>query len=523
MSVGACKLRIPGIESSLERIVATTPSHARRIRRNALHCALMLAGTAAAEAAPLPDAFEGARRVMLDPGLHDLHRRPAGEVARVAVELGLEAYLLPSQTRGALQVTNCNDNGAGSLRATIASAASGDVIDLRGLSCSTISLGSGQITVAQDSLSLIGRGPSQLEIRAGGGKYENRVFKHTGAGQFLVQGMTVSGGTVSGSTEYPGASGGCIRSEGTVGLGNALFVGLPELGAVVSGCRAVGLASRQGLASGGGVHAPRVVMANSKVTGCETEAYSDGVGPHMDGGGGIGTGSLAMIHSELGDNLESGSKYGGGGAAIFGGSDVASLVMNSTIAGNTARWVGGLSAGGEITVRNSTISGNVAEIGGGFGVSGLLGAALLDNVTITDNAASSDGSGGGIIALGQTQLTLRSSIVWGNFRSMAVADDIGSNVVRTFDGSNNLIGVSSIGQPGDTIINTDPHLRPLGWYGGVTRTHALRPSSQAIGRGSNPAGESWDQRGPGFPRVVGQFVDIGAFEYSDGIFTDGFD
>lgn len=498
----------------------------RGCRRHALWSALAFAGltavTAATARAAGADAFEGARRLMLDPRLHDLHHRAAAEVERIARELGLEAYST-AQSRGSLQVTNCNDNGAGSLRGTIASAVSGDVIDLRGLACDTIALAGGQITVPQDSLSLLGPGPSQLEIRAGGGKYENRVFKHTGAGLFIVQGVTVSGGTVGGSTEQPSVAGGCIHSAGTVALGNALFVGLPELGAVVSGCRATASSQQQGLASGGGVFANRVVMVNSKVTGCEIEAYSDGAGLHMDGGGGIGTYSLAMLHSELSDNLEWGSKYGGGGAAILGVGGAASLVMNSTIAGNTARFGGGLSTGYDTEVRNSTISGNLAESGGGLTVSGLGGSAVLNNVTITGNAATSDSSGGGIVALGDTPLTLYSSIVWGNFRSTSVADDIGSNVTRSLAGSNNLIGVSGVGVPGDTILNTDPHLRPLGWHGGRTRTHAIAPSSQAIGRGINPAAEQWDQRGPGFPRVVGQFVDIGAFEYSERIFADGFD
>ena len=37
-------------------------------------------------------------------------------------------------------VTNCNDSGSGSLRNTVASALSGDTIDMTGLTCSTILL-----------------------------------------------------------------------------------------------------------------------------------------------------------------------------------------------------------------------------------------------------------------------------------------------------------------------------------------------------------------------------------------------
>jgi len=38
------------------------------------------------------------------------------------------------------------------------------------------------------------------------------------------------------------------------------------------------------------------------------------------------------------------------------------------------------------------------------------------------------------------------------------------------------------------------------------------PGSPAIDAGSNGGGFLWDQRGPGFPRVVGPRADIGAFE-----------
>ena len=49
-------------------------------------------------------------------------------------------------------VTNCDDDGAGSLRAAIAAASSGDTIDLTALACSTISLTTGFIGVAEDDL-----------------------------------------------------------------------------------------------------------------------------------------------------------------------------------------------------------------------------------------------------------------------------------------------------------------------------------------------------------------------------------
>jgi hypothetical protein len=65
----------------------------------------------------------------------------------------------------------------------------------------------------------------------------------------------------------------------------------------------------------------------------------------------------------------------------------------------------------------------------------------------------------------------------------------------------------------------DPMLAPLGDNGGPTRTLALRAGSPAINAGNNaiavdPDGDPllFDQRGPGFERIVRDAVDVGAFE-----------
>ncbi len=55
-------------------------------------------------------------------------------------------------------------------------------------------------------------------------------------------------------------------------------------------------------------------------------------------------------------------------------------------------------------------------------------------------------------------------------------------------------------------------LGPLADNGGPTLTHALLPGSPAIDAGDNTDAPEWDQRGPGFPRIVNGTIDIGAFE-----------
>jgi len=79
--------------------------------------------------------------------------------------------------------------------------------------------------------------------------------------------------------------------------------------------------------------------------------------------------------------------------------------------------------------------------------------------------------------------------------------------------------------PPDTIESKYANLGPLAYNGGTTATHKLMTFSPAIDAGSNAGSESYDQRGAGFPRVIGSSADIGAFELNteDEIFSDGFD
>jgi hypothetical protein len=117
---------------------------------------------------------------------------------------------------------------------------------------------------------------------------------------------------------------------------------------------------------------------------------------------------------------------------------------------------------------------------------------------------------GGIFQSGTVEY--QSTIVANNFVG-STPQDIWAQV--DFDafviGADNLIEASNAPLPVDTIM-ADPMLGPLANNGGRTRTHALLIGSPAIDAGNNDGGFAWDQRGPGFPRVVGPRTDIGAFE-----------
>src|SRR5262249_56575096 len=62
------------------------------------------------------------------------------------------------------------------------------------------------------------------------------------------------------------------------------------------------------------------------------------------------------------------------------------------------------------------------------------------------------------------------------------------------------------------LLAVDPLLGPLQDNGGPTQTMALLPGSPAIDSGDNTDAPEWDQRGPGYPRIVNGTIDRGAFE-----------
>src|SRR5260370_19849276 len=80
-------------------------------------------------------------------------------------------------------------------------------------------------------------------------------------------------------------------------------------------------------------------------------------------------------------------------------------------------------------------------------------------------------------------------------------------------GLSNGVNGNLVGSAGNPI---DPLLGPLDDNGGPTLTHALMPGSPAIDAGNNAYATDWDQRGEGFPRIVNDIIDIGAFEYQGG-------
>ena len=434
-----------------------------------------------------------------------------------------------------IPVTSCaDDGGTDTLRHAVLIASTGDTVDLSGLACSTITLASGAIGVDIDDLTITGPGASRLTIDAG---HASRVFRHGGIGTLYLTDITVANGHYSPISGPYG--GGCVYSTGSVWM----------TGAVATGCTA----SAPGVIAGGAILAlGELTMFGSAITDSHVTSI-DGVMSVAAAGGGAFTGQgIVFEHSIISGNSATtplGNVYGGGlattnvvakystvhgntGTTTTGGSYYAIgggmfasqsvFVEYSTFDGNTADGGGGVmlrnSAGYNVRFRNTTISGNHATIVAG----GMLAESdlAIENSTIAFNTGGSSGGGGLIV--GGTTVDLESTIIADNSPSamMAAADLDGSAAVT---GANNLVKVSGIALPGDTIT-TDPLLGPLAANGGETRTHALPGTSVAIDMGNNGAGAFFDQRGPGFPRGFVTLPDIGAYELNtDVIFDDGFD
>jgi len=214
-------------------------------------------------------------------------------------------------------------------------------------------------------------------------------------------------------------------------------------------------------------------------------------------GGGIDNENDAILTIT---NCTVSSNTAGLGGGVFNGGTL--TIASTTISRNSASTGGGTynDGGGTLTVTNSTFSGNTATPSGG----GIFNINIftLTNSTFSGNSA---GFGGGIYNLGTVQIG-DTILNMSHISSSGTVRSLGYNL-SSDDGGGFLTG------PGDQI-NSNPLLGPLQNNGGPTFTHELLPGSPAIDAGDpnfTPP-PFFDQRGPGFDRVVNGRIDIGSFE-----------
>jgi hypothetical protein len=256
----------------------------------------------------------------------------------------------------------------------------------------------------------------------------------------------------------------------------------------------------------------------------------------QDGGGIYNYGENGITSLQVANSVVSGNSASLGAGIYndgsFGQASATMTISNSTLTANSAVTAGGgiyndgsLFGYAGLQLSNTTVSGNLAKNSGGgvFNNGDTNGSAALEisNTTLSDNSANAAGTGiynlGASTMFGSGGLTgLANTIIKAGNMEGSIFNDSGTVMSRGYNLSSDNGGGYLTG-PGDQI-NTHPMLGPLQDNGGPTFTHALLPGSPAIDAGDpnfTPP-PLYDQRGPGFDRVVNGRLDIGSFEVQSG-------
>ncbi|MCE5252339.1 InlB B-repeat-containing protein [bacterium] len=369
-----------------------------------------------------------------------------------------------------LTVTNDYDDGAGSLRNTIAIAPPGAVIMFdSGLAGQVITLTTDELVINKN-LTINGTAAPNLSINV----YEPiRIFKVISGVSATITGLTINGGYLE------GGFGAGILNEGSL---------------ILSDCTVKDCTNINGF--GGGI----CNRGDLVVQKCTISGNNVGNG---DGGG--------IFNEHLGNLTVNFSTICGNSAQRGGG------IMN---------WETNIESSAITTINNSTISGNNASSYGG----GIMNYSdcqdanahvAINFATITDNSAGSIGGGlyqdWGVQGTKTAEIEYRDTIIAGNNGEAGPNDCAQSNGTMISRGYC-LIGETTgdvTGDATDIVIGTaDPNLGPLDDNGGPTKTHKPLSGCLAINAGNSQGigGTEFtvDQRF--FARPQGAAHDIGAVE-----------
>lgn len=416
-----------------------------------------------------------------------------------------------------ITVTNTNDSGPGSLRQALADANDGDTINFDvSLKGQTIALTSGELVIDK-SITITGPGPDQLAVGLNIPQYHFRVFHVMASPTVTIEGLMIGP-----SLFFYGC--GILNDQATLTINNCAVTGNDgqTLGAGISngGTLTINNSSITGnvleyQGTGAGISSSGTLIINNSIISGNRSAKGQ-----TDGGGIDSSGMLEITNSTIDGNSVGG--FGGGvynvGVAIISGSTISGNFSGGGYPGPQTGpgFGGGILNGGTLTISNSTISGNsaltidqVPGCGGGIGNSGSLQIA---NSTISGNSAAN----GGAICNHAVPLQIANSILNAGDLGENIFNDGGTITSLGYNLSSDN-GGGYLNGPGDQT-NTDPILGPLQDNGGPTQTHRPYPQSPAIDAGdpSFTPPPSYDQRGPGFDRVVNGRIDIGSFEVQEG-------
>ncbi len=359
---------------------------------------------------------------------------------------------------------------------------------------------SGALPDLSSDIDIQGPGAGLLTVRRStGGDY--RIF--TNGGTVGMSGLTIADGLIKGNSGTP-LVGGAIFNGGTLTLD----------GVVVENN---GVWNDRYDAYGGGIaNAGTLTVLKSTIRNNAAFSVSSGLaGAWVFGGGIYNSGTLTVIDSTISGNAASApcnalaeAVLGGG---IFNYSTGATWIYASTVSGNRAETnddvfcppggAGIFALGGHLVIHNSTVSGNTDAEGVAIIDYATQALAYISHSTITGNTA-------GGVRVKDSDVFMGHSIVAGN-TSFDLKDALTGSRYNLFGNSEGGSGYD----PTD-LLDVDPLLGSLADNGGPTSTHALLPGSPAIDAGDPNIVDppDWDQRGPGFPRIVNGTIDIGAFE-----------
>ena len=250
-------------------------------------------------------------------------------------------------------------------------------------------------------------------------------------------------------------------------------------------------------------------------------------------GGGVFQNNTAVIY----DKSIIASNYSGNfGGGICGNSSDRSIIIisNSTIKSNySIEDGGGIFCGGYLLIYGSCLAYNTCQNDDGGALYKTSRAAVIINSTISTNTAGDNGGGiylstSGKIDVYNSTVANNSSVSGGIYKdggsstanSMNLYSIIAAgNSVNDIAGNMNIVSncvYQTVGAGTWTTaadnLQTNPMLKALGNYGGVTETHGLGFQSPAINAGLNFLNLNYDQRSVPFDREIDTAADAGSYE-----------
>lgn len=395
---------------------------------------------------------------------------------------------------------------------------SNDAIEFSGLSSSTITLGGNQLALTAP-LTIDGSGQT---IDANGA---SRIFYLNSSG-LTASSLTLSGGYAAGAGSHDAYGGALFAASSPIALTHVTLTDNHAVkggGAIVEVLGSLSLSDSTVTGNSCGDYGGGILAAAGSLT-ITNSTISDNTAAQTAGGISSESNSATLTNVRILDNT---AQYSGG---LFTHADTG-MVGASLLAGNSA--TGAYAVGGALTAEDS----NVTFVNTTFyhNPSTVQDALSINNynasgatVTLVNSTVSGDsaGAGGGVVIALGGNLVLHNSVLADNtgLDCYSSADSSVSTAYSLVETANPNCNVAD-GVDGN-IVGSDPILGPLADNGGESMTMALLSGSPAIDAGSNglvPMGVNYDQRGAGFARIVGSSVDIGAFEFHDTIFADGFE